>query len=199
MTFIETIPPEQASGAVARMYDGDRKNDGRVPNSTRAFSLRPDVHAAWKAFGDTIRGGMELRRYELATIAAARRLRSSYCMLAHGSVLLDQFLSPDALKAVATDHRTAGLDAVDVAEMDLADKIADDATAVTQDDIDRLRSLGRSDAEILDVILAAALRCFTSKVMDAVGALPDPEYNDIEPGVRDALVVGRPIENQNSV
>src|SRR4051794_21072716 len=121
MTFIETIAPERASGDVARMYDADRKGNGRVPNSTRAFSLRPDVYPAWQALGDTIRDGMELRRYELATLAAARRLRSSYCMLAHGSVLLDRFLSPEALQAVATDHRTAGLDAVDVAEMDLAD------------------------------------------------------------------------------
>ena len=199
MTFIETISPEQASGDVARMYDADRKSNGRVPNSTRAFSLRPEVHAAWQALGETIRDGMELRRYELATLAAARRLKSSYCMLAHGSVLLDRFLAPDALKAVATDHRTAGLDAVEVAEMDLADKVAGDATAVTQEDIDRLRSLGRADAEILDVIFAAALRCFTSKVMDAVGALPDPEYHDVEPGLREALVVGRPIEGQNSV
>jgi hypothetical protein len=34
---------------------------------------------------------MDLRRYELATSAAARRLRSTYCVMAHGSVPLDQF------------------------------------------------------------------------------------------------------------
>jgi hypothetical protein len=32
---------------------------------------------------------MDLRRYELATLAAARRLRSSYCCLAHGRVLAE--------------------------------------------------------------------------------------------------------------
>jgi hypothetical protein len=34
---------------------------------------------------------MDLRRYELATVAAAKRLRSSYYALAHGSVLAEQF------------------------------------------------------------------------------------------------------------
>ena len=86
---------------------------------------------------------MELRRYELTTLAAARRLRSSYCMLAHGSVLLDnELLEPDELRAVATDHRTAGLDAAEVAVMDLAEKVAGDATSITRDDMDPPRRSG---------------------------------------------------------
>jgi hypothetical protein len=34
---------------------------------------------------------MDLRRYELATLAAAMRLRSSYCALAHGKELAERF------------------------------------------------------------------------------------------------------------
>ena len=191
--FIETIAPEAASGAVAEMYDAVRKPTGRVPNFTRPFSLRPGVYALWRQLLETAKADMDPRRYELATLAAARRLRSSYCMLAHGSVLLDLSVAPDALREIATDHRAAGLDEVDVAVMDLAEKIADDASAVTQADIDRLRALGLSDAEVFDVVLAAGLRCFFSKVVDAVGAEPDADYNDLEPALRDALTVGRQI------
>jgi uncharacterized peroxidase-related enzyme len=136
---------------------------------------------------------MDLRRYELTTVAAARELRSSYCMLAHGSVLADQFLAPDAVRAVVEDHRAAGLDPVDVAVMDLAEKVARDATTVTEADIQRLRSVGLSDAEILDVVLAAAARCFFSKALDGVGARPDGRFAQLEPELRDALTVGRPI------
>jgi uncharacterized peroxidase-related enzyme len=116
---------------------------------------------------------MDLRRYELATVAATRRLRSSYCTLAHGSLLMDKFLDPDAVRAVVSDYRTADLEPVDVAVMDLADKVARDATSVSQEDIERLRSLGVSEAEILDVVLAAAARCFFSKVLDGLGVEPD--------------------------
>ena len=57
-----------------------------------------------------------------------------------------------------------------------------------------MRELGLSDSEILDVVLAAAARCFLSKVLDAVGAQPDHEYEErLEPELREALVVGRPI------
>ena len=61
------------------------------------------------------------------------------------------------------------------------------ATRVTDEDVDRLRSLGLADAEILDVVLAAAARCFFSKVLDGVGAEPDAKYASLDSGLRDAL------------
>lgn len=193
MTFTETVRPDQAEGAVADMYESDRATFGLLPNFTQAFSLRPDVYAAWRGLMSTIKGNMDERRYELVTLAAARRLRSSYCSLAHGKVLADRFLDPDTVRAIASDHQGAGLDPVDVAVMDIADKVAADATSVTEADIDGLRSLGLSDAEIFDVVLTAALRCFYSKTLDAVGVQPDSSYADLEPRLRDALTVGRPI------
>jgi uncharacterized peroxidase-related enzyme len=197
MPFIETVPKDQAPPVLAELYEADRQKFGYVPNLTRAFSLRPGVYAAWRELIGQIQAGMELRRYELATVAAAGRLRSSYCMLAHGSVLTTRFMEPEALRAIVADHRNSGLDEVDVAVMDLAEKVADDATSVTQADIDRLRELGLTDPEILDVVLAAAARCFFSKVLDGVGALPDAEYEDkLEPELREALTVGRPIANR---
>jgi hypothetical protein len=80
--------------------------------------------------------------------------------------------------------------------MDLADKVADDATSVTEADIDRLRSLGLSDPEIFDVVAAAALRCFFSKTLDGLGVEPDAEYAALDPELRDALAVGRPFSGK---
>ena len=175
------IEPAPSAGDGARNYD-------------KALSHRPEVHEAYDRLGDLIKDGMDLRRYELATIAAARRLRSSYCMLAHGSVLVERFMAPAELRAIVADHRDAGLDEVDVAVMDLAERVVDDATSITEADLDRLRRLGLTDRDILDVVLAAAQRCFFSKVLDAVGTQPDRGYVEtVEPELREALTVGRPI------
>src|SRR3954452_16564420 len=100
----------------------DRQTFGGLPNFTKGLSARPDVYAAWRALNGAIKANMDLRRFELATIAAARRLKSSYCALAHGSVLLDNYLDADTLRAVVADHHAAGLGEVDVAVMDPADK-----------------------------------------------------------------------------
>ena len=160
-------------------------------NYELAFAERPEVLAAWQQLNGAIKAGMDLRRYELATLAAARRLRSSYCCLAHGSVLLNQFGEPVA--EIARDHRSAGLDAVDVAVMDLAEKVVDDATSIDDADLQPLRDLGLSETDIMDVVLAASARCFFSKTLDAMGVLPDTRYRKLEPELLEALVVGRPI------
>jgi alkylhydroperoxidase family enzyme len=160
-------------------------------NAELAFTNRPEVFAAWKQLNGSIKVGMDLRRYELATLAAARRLKSSYCSLAHGKVLVDTFAEP--VREIALDRHSAGLDEVDLAVMDLAERVVDDATTIDEADLQRLRGLGLSDTDIMDVVLAAAVRCFFSKTLDALGVLPDATYQELEPGLRDALVVGRPI------
>jgi alkylhydroperoxidase family enzyme len=160
-------------------------------NYERAFGERPEVYAAWVELNTAIKAGMDLRRYELATLAAARRLRSSYCSLAHGTVLLERFGEP--VREIALDRRAAGLDEVDVAVMDLAERVVDDATSIGDVDLQRLRDLGLSDTEIMDIVLAAAARCFFSKTLDALGVLADAKYRELDPELLDALVVGRPI------
>jgi uncharacterized peroxidase-related enzyme len=188
MTYVETVPPEDAAGDAAALYDAERTRVGYLPNYARAFSARPSVYRAWQELNGAIKASADLRRYELATLAVARRLRSSYCALAHGQVLAEQFLEPGAVAAFPV-----GLDEADRAVVELAEKIAADATAVTQADVDRLRSLGLADDEIVDVVLAATVRCFFSKTLDALGVEPDAEYAELEPALRDALTVGRPI------
>jgi uncharacterized peroxidase-related enzyme len=193
MPFIATVTDAEASDAVAEIFDADQARVGYVPNYTRLFAHRPAVYGAWRHLLGAVTEHMDPRRYELATIAAARRLRSTYCVMAHGLVLLDNFIAPDELTAIVTDHHAAGLDAVDVAVMDLADKVADDAASVTEADIDALRAHGLSDTEIFDVVAAAAARCFFSKAVDGVGAQADAVYAELEAPLREALTVGRPI------
>lgn len=188
MAFVEAIPEEEAQGEVADAYEEARAQFGYLPNLARAFSLRPEVYRAWLQLNGAIKA-RDLRRYELATLAAARRLRSSYCALQHGKVLAQQFLSFDEVLRLPE-----GLDDADRAVMELAEKVVDDATSVTQADVDRLRAFGLSDGEIVDVVLAAAARCFFSKTLDALGVAPDAAYVELPAEFREALTLGRPIE-----
>jgi alkylhydroperoxidase family enzyme len=162
-----------------------------MPNYESAFTDRPDVFAAWGQLNGAIKANMDLRRYELATLAAARKLRSSYCSLQHGRVLLEQFGEP--VREIALDRRNAGLDEIDIAVMDLAEKVVVDATTIDDRDLQPLRDLGLTEAEIMDVVLAAAARCFFAKTLDALGVRPDASLAQLDEDVREVLVVGRPI------
>lgn len=107
-------------------------------------------------------------------------------------MLADRFLEPAVVRDLVVDRHAAGLDEVDLAIMDLAE-IVDDATSVIPADVDKLRGLGLSDVEILDVVLAAAARCFFSKTLDALCVEADAVYGELEPSLRETLTVGRPI------
>ena len=86
-------------------------------------------------------------------------------------------------RAAVSDYRSAGLDEADVAVMDLAAKVA----RTPRRRAGRHRSppaLGLSDQDILDVVLAAAVRCFFSKVLDSLGVAPDGKYAELDPALR---------------
>jgi len=53
--FIQTITEVEADGKVRKIYEGDRKSLGYVPNHAKVFSLRPDVLEAWRVFQGSIR------------------------------------------------------------------------------------------------------------------------------------------------
>jgi uncharacterized peroxidase-related enzyme len=192
MAFIKTVPVEQAEGKLLEIYQDDIKTKGYVANHTSTFSLRPEVYDAWKKLLGSIRSHMRLRRFELVTLAAAQAMECTYCMLAHGAVLRKNFFSAEELAAIARDFHTAGLPQEEVALMEFAQKVTREASQVTRDDVQRLRDLGLSDEDILDVVLAVTARSFMSKTLDALGAEPDDALMSLEPELREALVIGRP-------
>lgn len=63
---------------------------------------------------------------------------------------------------------------------------------MTRRDIEELRRQGLSDPEVLDIAMAAGARSLFSKVLDAVGAEPEPRYGDLEESLIETLAVGRP-------
>ena len=195
MPFLQTVPPEDASGEVKAMYDKDLAAQGYVANHTQAFSARPDVLQGWLALKDAITSGMDPRLYELATVAVATAIRSSYCSLVHGNILATGYYPPEQVVSIAGDgdEAAAALDTADAAVVRFARKVAEEAEQITPEDVGELRRLGFSDADVFNVILAAAARCFFSKVLDATGTLPDAALHDLPDQLRAALTVGRDI------
>jgi hypothetical protein len=52
-----------------------------------------------------------------------------------------------------------------------------------------LRDLGLSDVDILDVVPAAAARCFFSSVLEATAAVTDSAYANLDESLREVLTV----------
>jgi uncharacterized peroxidase-related enzyme len=193
MAFIDTISASWVTGEAFAMYDRQQKHYGYVPDYATVFSHRPGVMRRWSELLAEIKRPMDKRRFELATFAAAVTLRSSLCTLAHGKALL-QFFSADDVQAMARGEIPASLSAPDAALMRFACAVAHDASAVTAEDVAELKRHGFSDGEVFDIAVTAAGRAFFTKVIESLGVATDSPLRTMEPALRDALTVGRPVE-----
>src|SRR4051794_358572 len=167
--FITSIPQDRAEGAVAEYYRQQVASWGFLPNYAGCFSTRPDIAEAWNTLNKAVREGMDRRRFEIATIAAARALRSTYCTAAHSTFLRDVCGDDASVQSIAEQPNGSGLDPQDRAVYEFAAKVAGDASAVQQADVDKLRAVGLTDADIADVVFAASARSFFTKVLDGLG------------------------------
>lgn len=192
MSFIETISPAQASGQVREMYASEQADWGFVPDYVRLFCHRPAVMELWGKLLTEIRRPVDARRMELTTFVAAHQLRHSSCSLAHGSALA-KIVGKEVVLAIAAGREDEVLDPAEAAIVRYARKIARDAGSITADDIGELRAQGLEDDEIFDIAANAASRCFLTKLLDALGAEPDSGFLKLDPDLRQALTVGRPI------
>lgn len=198
MSFLALVEESDASGATAEMDTNERERVGHLPHYAQAFGERPEVYGAWRQLIAAVTSSMPTRRYEIATLAAATQLRSTYCSVAHGAILAERFLAPEEVVQLVRGGPAETLDDAERAVFSFAAKAAHGATDITAADIELLRSHGLADAEILDVILATAARGFFSTVLDATGTRADAHYSqELDPALRDALTVGRPLTGQS--
>jgi alkylhydroperoxidase family enzyme len=104
-------------------------------------------------------------------------------------VLRKNGFSAAQIESIVRDFRDAGLQPVEVELMMFAQRVVSDATTIAPHDIERLRTFGLSDAEIVDVVLAVTTRAFFSKTVDALGAEPEASILEDEPALRAVLMV----------
>jgi uncharacterized peroxidase-related enzyme len=191
--FLETIEEGQATGRVAEIYERQREQLGFVMEATKCFTARPDLLPIYMDFSDRIRAGFSLglREWRLITLIAAKHIPSTYCSQVYSKQLIADLGSKDAVLTVQHDFRTAGLSAKDVEMLSYAEKVAINASRISESDIERLRSAGFSDQQICDIALCAAFRCFVSRFFDAVGAGTEAAFIDSDEEFRSKMTVGR--------
>ena len=191
--YLQTIAEQEATGRVAETYREQKKNFGFLMEADKCWTTRPDLLPTFAEFFDKVKGGFSLgtREWRLITLIAAKQVPSTYCSHVYGKLLADDLGSKDAVLAIHRDFRNAGLSDQDVAMLAYAEKIARNASEVSQADIDGLRSVGFTDQQICDIALCASFRCFLSRFVDAVGAAPEPFFLDRDERFRTAMNVGK--------
>ena len=165
-----------------------------APNFKKLLMTRPNVLAAWDNLLDAIKETQDFRTYELVTLAAAKQLKSSYCVLAHSSVLAAEEMDLEDIANMIATGASDNLSEKELAVMEFAGSVAQSPNKMKQSDVDKLRELGLNDSEIFDIAATAAARGFLTRLMDSLGLQPDAHFSNLSDSVKEKLVVGRPIE-----
>jgi uncharacterized peroxidase-related enzyme len=186
MSIIRTVPESDATGEVAALYAEDRENFGHVSEHAKVMALNPEADEAFGALVRAIVPGLGTRNYRLITLAAAGALQSQPCRLAHGLFARRQF-EDGQLEAIARDFHDADLTPAEVAMMDFAVKLSTDSASMTDADSQVLRDHGFSDREIVDIALAAGVRNYYSRALNALG-VSDPVPDGLTPALVEALL-----------
>jgi uncharacterized peroxidase-related enzyme len=188
-TFLDEPP---ASEAAKRFYDDDVETDGYVGNVTRLWCWRPDVLEATGKLRGLITKESSLSEREVAVLvtATASARRDSYCALAWGARLAKLADEQTAARVIAGDD--APLNDREQALAAWARQVVQDPNATTAEDVERLRAVGISDAELFDATAYIAQRLAFCTVNDALGANPDVQLAEETPAmVRAAIDFGR--------
>ena len=87
----------------------------------------------------------------------------------HGEGLRRLTRDPALVEELKTDYRQAALDARPRAMLDYAVKLTREPWAMTSADVEALRAVGLSDAEILDLAQVTAYYAFVNRIADGLG------------------------------
>lgn len=193
MAYIETLQSAGNNEELRAMYERQQSHYGYLPNYAKVFCHRPEIMGLWAQLQAGIKRHMDKRRFELVTFAAASALRSTLCSLAHGKVLTEYFCMED-VRAMARGETPKSLSAAEAVMMTFGRKVALDASAISSGDVGLLKQHHFTDAEIFDIAATAAARAFWTKVLDSLGVEADAPFRTMPREFRDALTVGKPID-----
>jgi uncharacterized peroxidase-related enzyme len=153
---------------------------GFIPNVLRAYAIRPNkLRAFMDHYDELMLGDSELSKAEREMIAVAVSAQNHcfYCLTSHGAAL--RLRTKDAVVSdqIAANYRTAHLTPRQRAMLDFAYKITTNSATCGDEDVERLRAHGFSDAAIWDIAEIAGFFNFTNRLSNALDLRPNREYH----------------------
>ncbi len=160
MSRINPVERTTTNNAVRKNFDGIEKHLGVVPNMMRTMAQSPSVLEAYLGFGAALRrGGLSSALQEQIALAVAEVNECDYCLSAHTALGTAAGLSSDQLVASREGRDSNPRSA---AALTFARAILERRGAVTNQELERVRAAGLSDADIVEIIAHVGLNVFTN-------------------------------------
>jgi uncharacterized peroxidase-related enzyme len=172
--------------AIADMPDDIRarilavqEKSGFVPNVFLALAHRPDEFRAFFAYHDALMdkpGNLTKAEREMIVVATSSANQCQYCVVAHGAILRVRAKNPLIADQIAINYRKADITDRQRAMLDFAMKVALEAYAVNEADMEILHSHGFSQEDIWDISAIAAFFALSNRLANITHMRPNDEF-----------------------
>lgn len=193
MTWITIIPFEQATGSLKRLYERIKGPDNKVDNIMLAHSLRPHTMEGHMTLYKHVlhhpRNMMPKWYLEAVGVYVSQLNRCAYCFehhLAGMARLLDDPERAAAIrKAFENGDLSASFDNKETAGLEYVARLTQTPSDLAEADIERLRTAGFDDGEILEINQVAAYFSYANRTVLGLGINTVGDNIGLSPGDSD--------------
>jgi uncharacterized peroxidase-related enzyme len=190
MTWIKTIPYEDAVGRLLKLYDRVKGSDNNIDNIMLAHSLRPHSMEGHMSLYKHVlhHSGNTVASWFLEAIGIYTSLLNdcAYCVEHHyrGMVrLLDNADRCKTIRAVMeTGEWADAFTPAEAAVLEYVRKLTRSPAELTESDIHALRNAGWEDGEILEINQVAAYFSYANRTVLGLGINTDGDILGLSPG-----------------
>lgn len=154
------------------MLEAVKKQLGVVPNLFRLVSISPSALEGYLGMsGALAKGALPAATRERIALAVAEINRCSYCLSAHS--YLGKHVAKLTEAEIEANRRGASTDEKAGAAVAFAAQVAHERGHVGADALEKVRTAGYSDAQIIEIIQHVALNTWTNYLNEAIGTEVD--------------------------
>lgn len=158
---------------------------GFVPNVARLLAETPDHFTGWwRYFDDLMRGpsGLTKTQREMIAVVVSAEGHCPYCTAAHAAALRLRTKDAAFVDRLASNYRHVQLSDQDRTLLDFAVKLTHTPQSCERSDIERLRAVGFTDADVLHIVEVTAIFNYNIRLATATGLFPNAEYHALGRG-----------------
>jgi len=190
MTWIRTIPADDAKGALKKLYDRIKDPDGNVDNIMLAHSLRAHTMQGHMALYKNVlhHSGNKIDKWFLEALGVHVSMinKCAYCVDHHFEGmrrLLDDNFHATAIKIAFDSAKPASMfNAKECAALAYAEKLTRTPADITEGDVAALRDSGWDDGDILEVNQVTAYFNYANRTVLGLGVTTEGDVLGTSPG-----------------
>jgi uncharacterized peroxidase-related enzyme len=156
-----------------------QEKSGFVPNVFLVLARRPDEFRAFFAYHDALMdkpGNLTKAEREMIVVATSGANQCQYCVVAHGAILRIRAKDPLVADQVAVNYRKADITERQRAMLNFAMKVALEAYAVGEADIESLRDHGFDQEDAWDIAAIAAFFAMSNRLANVSDMRANDEF-----------------------